>query len=434
MKPATICLLTVGHEILIGQIVDTNSAWLGEKLTALGMPPTSIVSIGDEEKQIVDTLQSLSDKNDVVIMTGGLGPTKDDITVRSIAKFLEVPLVFYPEVYERIVRIFEKLNRPLSPSHKEQCYLPEGVELMQNNMGTAPGMVFRKGNFTLVSMPGVPFEMKAVFQEEVLPRILIPMIRGTIRQETFVVAGMGETEIENMLQPIIDTMPESYSVAYLPGLGQVRVRLTAFHKEDKAEDETMFLFFSKKVSQVLGKNIIGQGETNLETVIGVLCRQHGIRIGTLESCTGGRIASRLASIAGASDYYTGSIVAYSNHIKSKLLGVSDKVLEEHGAVSEETVKAMVSKGLELLEADVAVAVSGIAGPTGGTDEKPVGTVWIAVGSREKVVTKLLKLGKKREQNIQLSAQGALNMMRLFILDQYSEENQRINFTSPSYGF
>lgn len=425
MKPVSISLLTVGHEILIGQIVDTNSAWLGEKLTAMGMPPVSIISIGDDEKQIVDTLQSLSDKHDVVIMTGGLGPTKDDITVRSIATFLGVPLVFYPDVYERIVRIFEKLNRPLSPSHKEQCYLPEGVELLQNSMGTAPGMVFRKDNFTLISLPGVPFEMKAIFEEEVLPGVLSPMIRASIRQETFVVAGMGETEIENRLQSLIDTMPSTYSIAYLPGLGQVRVRMTAFHPEDNPDDETVFQSFSQKFRHLLGNHIIGRGETDLESVIGDLCRQYSLRIGTLESCTGGRIAARLVSIAGASDYFAGSVVAYTNQMKSRILGVPDSVLQTYGAVSEETVKAMVTGGLELLDVDVAVAVSGIAGPTGGTDEKPVGTVWMAVGNKNRIVTKCLRLGKKREQNIQLSTQAALNLMRLFILDQYATKEETL---------
>lgn len=410
------CLVTIGHEILIGQIVDTNAAWIGEKLTAIGLFLNQIVSIGDDENQIVHTLGQLSEEHDLILMTGGLGPTKDDITVKSIAGFLGVPLVFQKEVYERIVRIFEKLNRPLFPSHEQQCYLPQGVEILHNSMGTAPGMVFRKKGCTIVSMPGVPFEMKAIFEEELVSKILQPLVMGKIWQETFVVAGMGETEIESILQPLIDTMPKGYSVAYLPGLGQVRVRLTAKQNEESGNIETEFAQFTKSIASLLGHNIAGKGETDLETVIGQLCRSYRFTIGTVESCSGGRVAARLASVPGASEYFLGGIVAYTNDIKKNLVGVPEEVLRTHGAVSEETVKAMVTGGLQALGVEVAVAISGIAGPTGGTPEKPVGTIWLAVGNKEKTVTKLLQSGKKREQNIALSAQAALNMVRLFLLD------------------
>jgi nicotinamide-nucleotide amidase len=418
MNDYKISIVTIGHEILIGQIVDTNSAWLGEKLTETGLTPYSVLSIGDDENQIVDTLQSLSQTHDMVIMTGGLGPTKDDITVRSIAKFLGVPLVFHEEVYERIVHIFQKLNRRLSESHKTQCFLPEGVEILHNSMGTAPGMLFRKDGFTLISMPGVPYEMKAIFQESVLEKVILPLIHKTIIQKTLLIAGKGETEIEDILQPVISTLPPNYSVAYLPGLGQVRVRLTVVSDQKSEEQSAAFDHYISLFEDILGNSIFGTGDTNLEKVLGQMCLHHQLKIGTVESCTGGNVAARLASVPGASAYFTGGIVAYTNEIKNNIVGVNGQILEMYGAVSEQTVVEMVRGGLHILGADIAVAISGIAGPTGGSEEKPVGTIWLAVGNKNHTETKKLNLGKKREQNILLSTQAALNLLRLFILRYY----------------
>ncbi|MFZ1702903.1 MAG: CinA family nicotinamide mononucleotide deamidase-related protein [Saprospiraceae bacterium] len=419
MSSKKISIVTIGDEILIGQIVDTNSAWIGEQLSANGCVTHQIFSIGDTESQIIDTLTYLSKTQDIIIMTGGLGPTKDDITVKSIAKFLNVPLVFNEDVYQRINHIFEKLNRPLSPSHREQCFLPEGVEILHNSMGTAPGMVFRFNHTILISMPGVPFEMKAIFSEEVLPKVILPLVENQFIQETFVVAGKGETEIEDLLQPLIQTMPPQFSVAYLPGLGQVRVRLTAQDLRLNLGLKHQFDTFSLQIQSLLSFHIVGIGDTNLETVIGQLCAKRSIKIGSLESCTGGRLAARITSISGASAYFMGGIMAYDNVIKTNLIGVPESIIQHYGAVSEETVKSMVTKGLDILGVDVAVSISGIAGPSGGTPDKPVGTVWVAVGNKTYTETRLLKLGKKREQNIILSAQIALNMLRLFILKHYT---------------
>ncbi|MBK8623909.1 MAG: CinA family nicotinamide mononucleotide deamidase-related protein [Saprospiraceae bacterium] len=418
MNNNKISIVTIGHEILIGQIVDTNSAWLGEKLTETGMSPYSIISIADDEQQIIETLQSLSQTHDMVLMTGGLGPTKDDITVRSIAKFLDVPLVFFEEVYERIVHIFQKLNRPLSDSTKAQCFLPEGVEILHNSMGTAPGMLFRKDGFTLISMPGVPYEMKAIYLESVLEKVILPLIQKNIIQKTLLIAGKGETEIEDLLEPVISTLPSGYSVAYLPGLGQVRVRLTAVSDYKNGELSAEFEHYISLFENILGNSIFGTGDTNLEKVLGQLCVSHQLKIGTVESCTGGNVAARLASVPGASEYFTGGLVAYTNDIKKNIVGVSDHTLEIYGAVSEETVKEMVNGGLRILGSDIVISISGIAGPTGGSEEKPVGTIWLAVGNKNHTETKKLNLGKKREQNILLSAQAALNMLRLFILRYY----------------
>lgn len=418
MKTPDICLLTVGNEILIGQVTDTNSAWMGDQLTALGFSVREIVSVADDETQIVTTLTRLSKEYDIVIMTGGLGPTKDDITVTSIAKFLDVPLEFHEEVYARIQKIFATIQKPMSPSHHQQCYLPQGVELLFNSMGTAPGMFFRKGNFNLVSLPGVPYEMKAIFTEELVPKVLTPKIGQHIFQETFMVSGMGETEIEDIIQPLIDKMPETYSVAYLPALGQVRVRLTAYAIILNDEAQKLFDFWKHEIRNALGNFCFSSGDTNLETYLGILCAEKGITISSIESCTGGSIASRIASIPGASIYYKGSVVCYTNEIKEQVVHVPKETLLKHGAVSEETVIAMVKGGMKVLQSDVVISISGIAGPTGGTELKPVGTVWMAVGNSKEIRTKLLKFTKKREQNILLSTQAALNFLRLFIEETY----------------
>lgn len=418
MKTPDICLLTVGNEILIGQVTDTNSAWMGDQLTALGFSVREIVSVADDETQIVTTLTRLSKEYDIVIMTGGLGPTKDDITVTSIAKFLDVPLEFHEEVYARIQKIFATIQKPMSPSHHQQCYLPQGVELLFNSMGTAPGMFFRKGNFNLVSLPGVPYEMKAIFTEELVPKVLTPKIGQHIFQETFMVSGMGETEIEDIIQPLIDKMPETYSVAYLPALGQVRVRLTAYATILNDEAQKLFDFWKHEIRNALGNFCFSSGDTNLETYLGILCAEKGITISSIESCTGGSIASRIASIPGASIYYKGSVVCYTNEIKEQVVHVPKETLLKHGAVSEETVIAMVKGGMKVLQSDVVISISGIAGPTGGTELKPVGTVWMAVGNSKEIRTKLLKFTKKREQNILLSTQAALNFLRLFIEETY----------------
>lgn len=421
MKTPNICLLTVGNEILIGQITDTNSAWLGDQLTSLGFSVREIISVADDESQIVSTLARLSKEYDIVIMTGGLGPTKDDITVQSIAKFLEVPLEFHKEVYERIEKIFAAIQKPMSPSHHQQCYLPKGVTLLFNSMGTAPGMFFQKDHFNLISLPGVPYEMKALFTEEVVPKVLQPKIGQHIFQETFMVSGLGETEIEDRIQPLIDRMPENYSVAYLPALGQVRVRLTAYATTLNDEAKKTFEFWKHEIRNSLGSFCFSAGDTNLETYLGILCLEKKISIATVESCTGGSIASRIAAIPGASAYFKGSIVCYTNEIKENLVYVPKETLTKYGAVSEETVIAMVKGGLKVSQADVVVSVSGIAGPTGGTETKPVGTVWMAVGNSNQIQTKLFKFTKKREQNILLSTQASLNFLRLFIEETFKNK-------------
>ncbi len=408
------CLITIGDEILIGQITDTNSGWLSQYLGKLGIQVGMTISIGDDQTQIVDTLKQQTDKFPLVITTGGLGPTKDDITKKAIASFLQVPLVFHEESYNRILNIFKKLDRPVSETHKEQCFLPEGVEILPNSMGTAPGMLFQAGKGILVSLPGVPFEMMAIAEESLKPILSQKFTNGIILTKTILVAGVGETEIEDRITSIISTMPKHLSIAYLPALGQVRLRLTITGSHDRSSLEKALQQFTEKICDELGDLVFGYDESNLETEIGKLCQEKSIKIGTIESCTGGKIAHRIVSVSGASSYFEGSIISYSNRIKNQVVGIPAEILSKHGAVSETTVKEMVKRGCALLGVDVVVAVSGIAGPTGGSPEKPVGTIWLAVGNETEVTTMLYKAGKNRAKNIELAAQAGLNLLRKFL--------------------
>jgi nicotinamide-nucleotide amidase len=411
------CVLTIGDEILIGQVVDTNSAWIGQKLREYGISLTKIVSIGDDHQDIVDNLKDLTATHDLVLITGGLGPTKDDITKKAIADFLNVEMFFHEETYLRIQKIFEILDRPISQSHYDQCFMPEGVKILRNSMGTAPGMWFEKEDFCIVSMPGVPYEMKAIMGEELLSLIKQKYVSCKILNKTLLTAGKGETEIEDIITPVLNEMPPHLKIAYLPGLGQVRVRISIFGEKDNDDLDSELKIYSDKIENKLNDIVFGYEDSNLETEIGKICITKNLKIGTVESCTGGAASSRLVSVPGASSYFEGSIIAYSNLLKNKILSVDENILSTVGAVSEEAVKSMIDGGIDALNTNAILAISGIAGPTGGTTEKPVGTIWIAAGNKEYKITKLLKNGKNREKNIELAAQHGLNLLRKFLLTQ-----------------
>lgn len=409
-------IVTVGDEILIGQVIDTNAAWLGQFLSDLGIKVKKSFSISDDHQEIMKGLRQAFDEADLIFMTGGLGPTKDDITKKAIASFLEVPLFFHEATFEKIKKIFAKLDRPLSPNHHDQCLMPLGVDILTNSMGTAPGMWFDHQNKSLISMPGVPYEMKAIMVEEVGPR-LSKMIDQTIIHKTILTCGMGETIIENKISHLVDSFPEGVKLAYLPSLGQVRLRLSGMSRDAKYIQEVVGLYTEKIVS-CLSDIVYGYDDSSLENELFLLCQNKGLIVGTAESCTGGMIASKIVSIAGSSVFFRGGIVSYSNELKINVLQVDASTLQNYGAVSEETVIEMVAGGLSLLKTDLCIAVSGIAGPDGGSVDKPVGTIWIAVGNLSTTKTFLLKAGKDRNKNIELTTTFALNLTRTFILENY----------------
>ena len=407
-------IITVGDEILIGQVIDTNSAYLGQKLSEIGIQLKKTFSVGDQHNEIILGLSQALNEADIVFMTGGLGPTKDDITKKAIADFLGVELFFHQETFDRIKGIFERMGRPMSPLHNDQCLMPQGVQILKNSMGTAPGMLFYHQGKRIISMPGVPYEMKSIMEEVVIPILMAESINFIIHK-TILTCGVGETTIENKISDIVSTFPPNIKIAYLPALAQVRLRISGTG-QNESELQHMVTHYTTLISDRISDVIYGYGDTSLEKEIYNLSFEKGLKIGTAESCTGGLISSKLVSIPGSSAYFMGSIVAYSNDIKTNILKVKNETLNIHGAVSEETVKEMVDGAIDILNVDIAVAVSGIAGPDGGTLEKPVGTIWICAGSRQNKVTYLLKAGKDRLKNIEIASIYALNLLRKFLLE------------------
>lgn len=407
------CLIIIGDEILIGQVIDTNSGWIAQQLSTLGIPVVKILSIKDEHSHIIEALEQALSVADIVFMTGGLGPTKDDVTKIALAEFMGVDMYFDQAVYDRIENMFKKLGRTLSDRHRNQCLMPEGVELIRNSMGTAPGMLFRKGSQMIISMPGVPFEMKAIMTEYVLDMLKVKTDQKLFHY-TIHTTCTGETIIENLISSIVDTLPDYIKIAYLPSISAVKLRLTGEGKQsDRLEEEV--LAYAEKIVNILGDIVYGFNETSLENELMQLCVQKNIHVVTAESCTGGAVAARIVSLSGSSAYFNGSVVAYSNEIKNKVLGVKSDTLTKYGAVSEYTVKEMVDGVLDVLDADVAVAVSGVAGPEGGTTDHPVGYIWLCVGTKTKKETFLLKSGKYRDKNIEASVMYALDLLRRFVI-------------------
>lgn len=410
-------ILTIGDELLIGQTIDTNSAWMGEQLNALGVEVVEKIALADSREGIVSGLDRAIEKSDIILITGGLGPTKDDITKKVMADYFGMGMRFDEPTYERILRLFERWGRSSTPAHKEQCYMPDGAQLLRNKMGTAPGMLFEYKGKVLVSMPGVPYEMKYIMEHSVLPMLQERVGGQAIVHHTILTAGEGETRIARKIESVVDRFPEYISIAYLPSLGAVKLRLTAMG-EDKEGLKNEVGVLAGEIEAILGDLVFGHGSTTLSQTVGNLALEKGVTIGTAESCTGGLVSSKIVKTPGSSAYFNGSVTTYSNELKNKLLGVSMDTLTRHGAVSEETVKEMVLGANDHLGVDVSVAISGIAGPTGGTEEKPVGTIWIACGNKSKIDTLKLSTGKNREKNIEYASNYALNVLRKFLKAQY----------------
>lgn len=410
-------LITVGDEILIGQVVDTNSAWMAQQLNLIGAQVIQIDSVSDDHQAIQDALRRATQSADLVLMTGGLGPTKDDITKKAIADFMGVEMVFHQPTYDRILRIFERLGRSTTPAHKAQCFMPSNAVLLTNKMGSAPGMWFELEDAILVSMPGVPYEMKYLMEHEVLPKLKNHFKLRPIFHRTILTVGEGESRLAARIEDIEDSLPAHIKLAFLPGLGMVRLRLSgSAENENKLKSELDG--YVKQIEQRIPELIFGYEKESLEAVVGKHLIAKNLTLATAESCTGGYLAHQITSIPGSSAYFMGSIIAYSNEVKMQQLGVQADTLEQYGAVSEQTVREMVAGALQALKTDLAIAVSGIAGPGGGTPDKPVGTVWLAIGNSEKTITNKLQLGKDRLKNIEYSAGQALNMIRMFVQKEY----------------
>ncbi len=410
-------IITIGDELLNGQTIDTNSAWIAQRLNEIGVSLKTKYSVADEHDEIISAIHQVDDEVDIILTTGGLGPTKDDITKKAIADYLNVGMDFSQETYDRIVDLFGTRGIPIRQAHHDQCYMPSGSTLLTNARGTAPGMWMSNDKVIILSMPGVPYEMKSIMTEGGLAKIKSLVKDSYIKHYIIQTAGIGETSLAAMIEDIVEDFPPEVSIAYLPSLANVKLRVTA---QGSGETRIIELYehFGRLVHERVAQYTFGTGATTLPEALGQLCKDRKVTIATAESCTGGGIAHQIIAIPGSSSYFLGTIVSYANSVKNQVLQVKKETLKNHGAVSEETVREMISGLLRCVPADVGVAVSGIAGPGGGTAEKPVGTIWIAVGSKEKVETHKLQLVKDRQINISYTINFAMNKMRLFIEENF----------------
>ncbi|MGB0369441.1 MAG: CinA family nicotinamide mononucleotide deamidase-related protein, partial [Flavobacteriales bacterium] len=356
------------------------------------------------------SLAEAEKRADVVLITGGLGPTKDDVTKKALAEYFNCGYTFYPEIAEHISRLFARFGKEITELNRLQAELPSACKPLQNNQGTAPGMWFEREGTVFVSMPGVPYEMKGLMQEHVLPMISKKFNAPTIIHKTVLTMGMGESWLSEHIADWEDALPEEIKLAYLPSPGRVRLRLSAYGNEESVLQEKLNLEVSKLI-QIIPELVFGYDTDTIENVVGELLRQKKSTVSTAESCTGGLIAHKLTSVSGSSDYFLGSVVAYANEVKMESLGVESETLNQFGAVSEEVVIQMAEGVKQAMNTDYSIAISGVAGPTGGTDEKPVGTVWIAVSGPNETKTKKYQFGHNRKRNIEMSANTALNMLR-----------------------
>jgi len=414
MKSIRAEIITIGDEILIGQIVDTNSAWMGKQLSDIGIQVFQITSISDNKEHILKALKEASQRAEIVLITGGLGPTKDDVTKVSLAQYFNSSLIFNESVYGDVEKVFNKFGREVSLVNRRQAEVVANCTPLQNQVGTAPGMWFDEGGVVYVSMPGVPYEMKFLMTAHVLPRLKEKFVTPFILHRSILTQGIGESNLAEKISDFEDALPSHIKLAYLPAPGMVRLRLSAtgVHEDViRAEMETLL----EKLETYISEFRFGFDEDSMADVLGKLLIEKKLSLSTAESCTGGFIAHQLTSVAGSSAWYMGSTVTYSYKSKTEILGIDEKMMIEHGAVSEEVVLAMAENVRKLMKTDCAVATSGIAGPGGGTPDKPVGTVWIAVALPGKVFAKKVLLGDNRLKTIQVASETALNMLRKAII-------------------
>lgn len=409
-------IITIGDEILIGQIVDTNSAWIAEQCNLNGIEIYQITSVHDDHNHIIEALKKAEEKVDLVIITGGLGPTKDDITKNTLCEYFNTKLVFHEPTFEHIKNRFEKRNIDINKLNRDQALVPENCTVLFNKTGTAPGMWFERNDTIFVSVPGVPFEMMYLVENELFPRLVNSGKTRAIYHKTVLTQGIPESMLAMKIEHWENALPTNVKLAYLPSPMAVRLRLSA-KGNNKQELEELVEAEVKKLQQIIPENIYGYNQETMAEVIGRILKQNGKTLAVAESCTGGFISHLITSIAGCSAYYKGSVTAYSNEIKEKVLGVITESIFEHGAVSEEVAKEMAIGVKTLLNADFAVATTGIAGPDGGSEEKPVGTVWIAVAGENSVYAQKFVFGNNRERNIIRSGQTALQLLRNQILNE-----------------
>ena len=410
MKTVFAEVITIGDELLYGQTLDTNSQWIGQELNRVGIKIGRKTAIGDRQEDIVSALDEAQQRADIILLTGGLGPTKDDITKTTLADYFDSSITIHPQALSNLKALFAQRNYPLTALNEQQAALPEKCEMVPNAMGTAPGMWFEQDGKVFVSMPGVPYEMKAMMTDTVLPRLQETFALPVIFHQMIQTVGIGESWLAEKIADWENALPEHIRLAYLPSFGKVKLRLTATG-DNLLDLEESVAQQVQTLEPLIEKYIFGYGDISFEEAIGRDLLSAGKTLALAESCTGGLVAHRITSVPGSSRYFRGGLIPYDNALKINPLGVKESTLRQHGAVSEATVREMAENVRRLLGADVGLATSGIAGPGGGTAEKPVGTIWIALADASTTVAKKLTLGNDRLVNVERTNVAVLNLLR-----------------------
>ncbi len=400
-------IVAVGDEILTGQTTDSNSAFIASELNTLGVDVTGIHVISDSAAAITEALDDTVGRLDLVIITGGLGPTRDDITKKSLADYFGATMVTNSEVLENIRNLLAKRGVGLTANNRDQAKVPDNCKVLMNRMGTAPGMWFRERGSIVISLPGVPYEMRHIVKEHVIPGLKPLLPSGGIFHRYVITYGLPEAQLAERLNPFCQTLPEELSIAYLPSYGTIRLRFTGRRGAEALADEKI-----RELYRIIPDIIVGEGDLTIEKRVAELLSERQMTLSVAESCTGGAISSLLVSIPGCSNYFKGSVVAYSNSLKTDILGVPESTIEIRGAVSEECVMVMAEGVKKVTGSDYSIATTGIAGPDGGTESKPAGTVWIAVSTPKNTITEEHSFAWDREVNITRSSIAALNLLRL----------------------
>jgi len=410
MKPILAELLTIGDEILYGQIVDTNSQWMSVALSNAGIKVVRKTSVGDIESEILTAVSEAESRVDIVLITGGLGPTSDDLTKPCLAKYFNCELKIHEEALAEVTAFFKQRGRELTEINKQQAALPVCCEKITNAVGTAPGMWFEKNGKVFVSMPGVPHEMKRMMTDIVIPKLKSTFKTPVIYHKVIRTIGLGESFLAEKITDWEKALPDHIKLAYLPGLGEVKLRLTSFGEKIEALEKESYEL-TEKLKAYISPYIFGYGEDPLEVVLGRTLKEKKLTLSIAESCTGGYLSHLITSVPGSSDYFLGSMIPYAYEIKMRQLGVKPETLEKYGAVSEPTIIEMANIVRAKFNTDIGVATSGIAGPGGATPDKPVGTVWIAYSDKHQTVTKRLQLSTDRAINIRAASIAVLNLIR-----------------------
>ena len=403
-------IITIGDELLIGQIVNTNSAWMAAELTTQGFGVDAMTTVGDAPGDLLAALDTAFARADILLLTGGVGPTRDDRTKETLCRYFDCPLILNEEVLQHIEQLFQSRKATLNSLTRDQALVPSKATVIPNRVGTAPLLWFRKGAQLLVSMPGVPLEMQTAMREEIMPRLSATFRQKAYLRRDYLVGGYSESALATHLSSFEDQLPASFSLAYLPTYGIIRLRLSAWGEEHTATMEQQ----GKHLRELLGSHCLSESNQMVEQLLGELLQEKRFTLSTAESCTGGYIAHLITSVAGASGHFTGSVVAYDNHIKEILLQVETETLSEKGAVSREVAEQMARGVAAVTGTTCAIAVTGIMGPDGGSEEKPVGTVWVATLCGERLSSREYRVGKSRAQNIERTARLAILQMLMML--------------------